>query len=177
MRAVTAAALAAFVCVAPLAARADAPPYPRAWAATQRYLNETTSPLNVFTVSMQVLSTGRYRIEVQNIAAASNFRYFAWVLPDGMTVERVLGTQSGDCGIFSGLISCIRELKHKGCGCGQRDLVVDFNAAVRLPIRAAGGYWIHLGLVTPYLDLPPTFSDLPICDLGEKSTPAHPCLS
>ena len=58
----------------------------------------------------------------------------------------------------------------------QRDLIVDFTASGREPTRAKGGYWIHYGLVTPYLDVPSTFNDLPICANGEKSTIAHPCM-
>src|SRR5204863_2497360 len=104
-----------------------------------------------------------------------NFRYFAWILPDGMTLQRVVRSD-GDCGISSGMISCTRKLAAPGCACSQADLVVDFTAAGREPTHVKGGHWVYYGLVTPYLDVPSTFNDVPICDIGEKSTSAHPCI-
>ena len=93
-----------------------------------------------------------------------------------MTLRRIVSSRAGTCGISSGMISCTRNLPARGCVCAQRDLVVDFAASGREPTRAKGGYWIYYGLVTPYLDVPSTFSDVPICEPGEKNTSAHPCL-
>jgi hypothetical protein len=132
--------------------------------------------LNPFAVTMHVIARDRYRIEVANARSRGNFRYFAWILADGMTLRQIVRTRGGNCGQSSGMISCTRKLAARSCGCTQRDLIVDFTALGREPTRAKGGYWIYYGLVTPYLDAPSTFSDVPICDLGEKSTGAHPCL-
>lgn len=185
MRAVVASVLAGAALALPVAASAK---YPQAWGATQQYLNGATAScagqapepggactqLEAFTVTMGVLSAGKYRLHVANMLPRSNFRYFAWLLPDGMTLTGVSGAHGGSCGTSSGMISCQRQLASTGSV--QGDLVVDFTASGRAPTRAKGGYWIHYGLVTPYLDVPPSFNDLPICDLGEKNTKAHPCL-
>jgi hypothetical protein len=171
-------------------ASAAARPHPEAYGATLKYLDSATSScvgqspapggectqLQPFAVTMRVLGIHRYRIEVGNTRSQANFRYFAWILPDGMTLRRIVGSRDGDCGISSGMISCTRRLVGRRCACSQRDLVVDFTATGRDPTRAKGGYWIHYGLVMPYLDLPSTFNDVPICDIGEKSTTEHPCL-
>ncbi len=184
MRAVIALVLGAAALALPVAAEAK---YPQAWGATQQYLAGATAScaaqhpeaggwctqLETFSVTMNVLATGRYRIQVANMVPRSNFRYFAWILPDGMTLTRVLGTRGGDCGTSSGMISCIRNLAAHGHR--QGNLVVDFTASGRAPTHAKG-YWIHYGFVTPFLDQPQAFNDLPICDLGEKSTKQHPCL-
>ena len=55
-------------------------------------------------------------------------------------------------------------------------MIVDCRATGVDPTGAKGGYWIHYGLVNPFLDVPSTFNDVPICDSGEKSTSAHPCV-
>ena len=68
------------------------------------------------------------------------------------------------------------EARRTRLGCERAGTIVDFTASGREPTRAKGGYWIHYGLVTPYLDVPSTFKDVPICEPGEKSTNAHPCL-
>jgi hypothetical protein len=175
----------------PITAARTPPTYPQAWAATQQYLQGATgscagqnprpggwcTQLTTFTVTMDVLATDRYRIEVANNVPHGNFRYFAYLLPGGMTLQRVLSARNGNCGTNVGIISCIRDLKPRNCSCAQRDLVVEFTASGRAPIRTVAGYWIHFGFVTPYLDQPTSFADLPICDLGEKSSKAHPCLA
>jgi hypothetical protein len=185
VRALIALVLAVTALALPLAAQAK---YPQAWGATQQYLAGATAScaaqhpeaggwctqLETFSVAMEVVATGRYRIEVANMVPRSNFRYFAYLLPDGMTLTRVLGANGGDCGTSSGMISCIRNLAVHGNK--QRDLVVDFTASGRAPVKAKAGYWIHFGFTTPYLDQPESFTDVPICDLGEKSTKEHPCL-
>jgi len=129
-----------------------------------------------FAVTMYVLATDSYRIDVANTGLRDSFRFFAWILPDGMSLRRIVSSRNGDCGISSGMISCTRERSAGSCACSQRDLIVDFVASGREPTRAKGGYWIHYGLVTPYLDDPSSFNDVPICQPGEKSTSAHPCL-
>jgi hypothetical protein len=180
---------AASVCLlASIASSAGARPHPEAYGATLQYLSAATSScqapgavrrctsLEPFVVTMRVVGAQSYRISISNTRVADHFRFFAWILPDGMTLQRIVSTRHGDCGISSGMISCVRRLPAQGCACSQRDLVVDFTARGRSPTRAKGGYWIHWGLVTPYLDVPSTFNDVPICQPGEKSTGAHPCL-
>jgi hypothetical protein len=182
-------ALAAFVCLfASVASGAGARPHPEAYGATLQYISAVTSSCQMpaavrrctsllpFAVTMHVVGAQRYRISISNTRASDQFRYFAWILPDGMTLQRIVSAREGDCGISSGMISCVRRLPARGCACSQSDLVVDFTAKGRSPTRAKGGYWIHWGLVTPYLDVPGTFNDVPICEIGEKSTSAHPCL-
>jgi hypothetical protein len=170
-----------------LAAGAAASSNPRAYGATLQYIAAATSScsksagadctsLEPFAVTMRVIRVDRYRLAVANTRSSGNFRYFAWILPDDMTLTRIVSARAGYCGIDSGMISCTRTLAARGCGCAQQDLIVDFTARGREPTRAKGGYWIHYGLVTPYLDTPSTFNDVPICDIGEKSTSAHPCL-
>src|SRR5579864_6220677 len=184
MRASVAVVLTVIGLTFPFAAEAK---YPQAWGATQKYLAGATAScaaqhpeaggwctqLETFSVTMDVLATGKYRLEVANMVPRSSFRYFAWLLPDGMTLTRVLGTSGGDCGTSSGMISCVRNVGAHGRK--QGNLVVDFTASGRAPTHAKG-YWIHYGFVTPYLDQQPSFNDLPICDLGQKSTKQHPCL-
>jgi hypothetical protein len=169
-------------------ASAGARPHPEAYGATLQYLRAAASScpgqlasgrcssLEPFAVTMRVVGAHGYRIDVANTRLTDNFRYFAWLLPDGMTLQRIVHSRAGDCGISSGMISCTRRLAARGCDCSQPNLVVDFTAAGRAPTRAVGGYWIHYGLVTPYLDVASTFNDVPICDLGQKSSRAHPCL-
>jgi hypothetical protein len=195
MRARIALAVSAAALSAPVAASAAVTSNPNALGATMQYLEAATAScyagqppgqlpapggsctgITPFTVVMRVVARDRYRIEVTNTRTTGNFRYFAWILADGMTLRRIVSTRGGSCGPSSGMISCTRRLAAGGCGCAQRDLIVDFTAGGREPTRAKGGYWIHYGLVTPYLDTPTTFNDLPICTPGEKSTSAHPCL-
>jgi hypothetical protein len=168
------------------AAAAAARPHPEAYAATIQYLRSATqscvkqaptpggfcTQLNTFTVTMTVLATNRYRIEVADMRHA-NFPFFAWLPADGMTLRRIASVRNGDCGISGGMITCWRT-SARGAGV-QPDLIVDFTATGLAPKRAKGGYWIHFGLVTPYLDVP-TFNDVPICDTGQTSTEQHPCL-
>ena len=183
--------LAAVAMLVPLAAQAAGPAYPQAWGAMQQYLNGATAScaaqgpgqqptpgaactqLETFSVSMRVEGTNRYLIRVSNMLPRNNFRYFAYLLPDGMTLTGVQGSWQGHCGTNGGMISCMRVIATRGA---QRDLIVEFTATGRAPIRAKKGYWIHFGFVTPFLDQPQSFSDVPICDLGEKSTRVHPCL-
>ncbi len=173
----------------PVAASAAVRSNPKAYGATLQYIRAATSgcgrpvvrgrscnALYPFTVTMRVIAQGRYRIGVTNTPSTGDFRYFAWLLADGMTLTRIVSTRGGSCGPSSGMISCTRKLAPRGCGCAQRDLIVDFTASGREPVRAKGGYWIHFGLVSPYLDVPSIFNDVPICDVGEKSTSAHPCV-
>jgi hypothetical protein len=174
-----------------VAAGAGARPHPEAYGATLQYIQAAVSScagqlppakgpgrcssLEPFAVTVRQVDTRTYRLDIANTRLTDNFRYFAWLLPDGMTLRRVVRSSDGDCGISSGMISCTRQLATRGCACSQPDLVVDFTAAGRAPTRAKGGYWVYHGLVTPYLDVPSSFSDVPICDIGEKSTNAHPC--
>jgi hypothetical protein len=180
----------AFIAALVLAPSAAARAHPEAYGATLEYIRAATSScpgqlparggrctsLEPFAVTMRAVGTHSYRIDIANTRLSDNFRYFAWILPDGMTLQRIVSSRDGDCGISSGMISCTRKLVARGCACSQPDLVVDFTAEGRAPTRARGGYWIHYGLVTPFLDAPSTFNDVPICDNGEKSTRAHPCL-
>ena len=173
----------------PVAASAAVRSNPYAYGATLQYIHAAESVcggrivpggscagLYPFTVTMRVIAQGRYRIGITNTPPTGNFRYFAWILADGMTLRRIVSTRGGSCGPSSGMISCTRKLAQHGCRCAQRDLIVDFTASGREPVRAKGGYWIHFGLVTPSLDVPSTFNDVPICQPGENSTSAHPCL-
>jgi hypothetical protein len=129
-----------------------------------------------FVVSMRVLRRDHYRIDVQNQFPRSNYAYFAWILPDGMTLKRVGTSVEGSCGIRAGMIACTRKQVAHGCGCRQQDLVVDFTATGREPKHTKAGYWIFYGLVTPFLDQTPSFTDVNFCDLGQKSTKQHPCI-
>ena len=165
-------------------------PYAYAYGATLKYIDSSTkscaeqhpqrggqcTQYEPFSVTMQVLRRDHYRIEIANARAVSNFAYFAWILPDGMTLRRIARTHEGSCGIRQGMIACTRQLKAHGCGCAQRDLVVDFTATGREPTHAKGGYWIYYGFVAPYLDQAPPFTDASFCDIGQKSTKQHPCV-
>jgi hypothetical protein len=178
---------AAFSLFISITADVAARPHPQAYAATLEYIRTATSScpgqlpssggrctsLEPFAVTMRAVGTHSYRINIGNTRLTDSFRYFAWLLPDGMTLKRIVSVRAGDCGISGGMISCERRVAAQR---RQPDLVVDFTATGRTPTRAKGGYWIHYGLVTPYLDAPSTFNDVPICDIGEKSTSAHPCL-
>jgi hypothetical protein len=178
-------AAAVGLCIS-ISAVAAARPHPQAYGATLKYISAVTSScfggggqctsLEPFAVTMRVVGARSYRISISNTRLADRFRFFAWVMPDGMTLERIVSSREGDCGNSSGMISCTRQLPAHGCACSQPDLVVAFTAQGRAPTRAKGGYWIHYGFVTPYLDVPSTFNDVPICEAGEKSTSAHPCL-
>jgi hypothetical protein len=157
-------------------------PYENAWGATLNYIAAATKGcpsacLEPFSVTLHVVKRDNYRLKISNTRSTSNFAYFAWILPDGMTVTHVLASHQGSCAIRDGAIACTRALAANGCKCAQQDLEVDFTATGREPRRAAGGYWIHYGLITPYLDVPTAFSDLPLCPAGQQSTPDHPCQS
>src|SRR5579864_389739 len=135
MRALVVLVLAGVALAVPVAASAA---YPQAWGATQQYLNAATSScaglapkpggactqLETFTVTMGVLAFGKYRLEVQNMVPHGNFQYFAWLLPDGMTLTGVTGAHGGSCGTSGGMISCKRVLAAHGRA--QRNLVVNF---------------------------------------------------
>jgi hypothetical protein len=162
---------AAFVSVAMfviVGASAGAGSNPKAYQATLGYIAKATAscsgPLPIpggggctvlepFTVTMYVRGRDRYRIDVVNTSSAANYRYFAWLLPTGMTLRRIMDSRGGSCEIDNAMISCTRNLTAENCGCPQQDLSVEFTALGREPTRARGGYWIHYGLVTPYLDL------------------------
>ena len=157
-------------------------PYDHAWGATLGYIAAATRAcpskdtcLEPFSVTIHTVRRDKYRLEISNTKPTSNFAYFAWLLPDGMTATRVLGSRQGSCAIRDGVIACTRALAAHGCSCAQEDLEVDFTARGREPKLAPGGYWIHYGLVTPYLDVPTAFSDVPICPAGQQSTADHPC--
>jgi hypothetical protein len=177
--------LAALAAIAAQAATSDArvsDPYDNAWGATQSYIAAATKScppgstcLEPFSVTLHTVQRDKYRLEISNTRATSNFAYFAWILPDGMTLTRVLGSHQGSCAIRNGMLVCTRALAAHGCKCTQEDLEVDFTATGREPTRAPGGYWIHYGLVTPYLDVPTVFADAPLCTPGQKSTADHPC--
>jgi hypothetical protein len=168
-------------------AHAGPDPLARAYSVTEGYLQsakfscasqphadaELCTQLEPFTVTMHVRTVDHYRIDVSNTHRDSNYRYFAWLLPPGMKLTRIVTSHDGTCGIRDGKIACTRALAAPRCDCSQRDLVVVFTATGREPTRAKGGYLIHYGLVTPILD--PLNRRAPVCRAGQANTPAQPC--
>jgi hypothetical protein len=92
----------------------------RAYTATRGYLRSSTAScagqnpkpggfctiLEPFAVSERVIATDQYRIDVTNLTQKGNFRFFGWILPEGMTLLRIRSTSGGAC---SSAGSCLRE--------------------------------------------------------------------
>ena len=53
-------------------------------------------------------------------------------------------------------------------------IIVNFTATGRQPTWT-GSYWIHYGVIGSVQVQQSTFSDLPLCKKGQKSSTAHPC--
>lgn len=133
-----------------------------------------------YSMIVRVLGTDSYQIEVDNTNPTKTVKSFTWTPPSGMTVTAVTSATGGKCDVTGGIISCKGSLGAAPCTCVGGSMLVNFTAKGREPTWA-NGYWIHYGVVGA-LDITsstpvkvPTFSDLPACAKGQKSTKARPC--
>jgi len=142
-------------------------------------LNSSPIP---FVMVVRILSTDHYQVEVQNTNPHSFIKSFDWSPPGGLTVTAVTTAQGGTCKLDGlGGISCAGKALPSTCdGCVGSSMVVNFTATGLEP-TFANGFWTYYGVVggvqitgtTPIQK--PTFSDLPTCAKGKKSTPSHLC--
>jgi len=142
-------------------------------------LNSTPVP---YVMVVRILSTDHYQVEVQNTDSHSFIKSFDWSPPGGLTVTAVTGSQGGTCKLDGlGGISCSGKALPSTCdGCVGSSMVVNFTAKGLEP-TFANGFWTYYGVVggvqvTGTIPIQkPTFSDLPTCAKGKKSTPSHLC--
>lgn len=131
---------------------------------------------------VRVVSTDHYQIEVQNTESTNFVRSFVYTPPGGLTITAVTSVQGGTCTLAYGGINCIGKIIPATCsGCVGASMTVNFTATGLEP-TFANGFWTYYGVVggleiTGTIPVEkPTFSDLPICAKGQKSTKGHLCL-
>jgi len=121
-------------------------------------------------------SAGKYQVEIDNSNPTRFVSSFDWTPPSGMTVTAVTSSIGGKCNLSSdGIVIC------KGLAAPPKSatsmggaIIVNFTATGRQP-QWTGSYWIHYGVVGSVQVQTSTFSDLPLCKKGQKSTAATPC--
>jgi hypothetical protein len=135
-----------------------------------------------YVMVVRIISTDHYQVEVQNTNPQSFIKSFEWFPPGGLTVTAVTGSQGGTCKLDGlGGISCSGKALPSTCdGCVGSSMTVNFTAKGLEPTYA-NGFWTYYGVVggvqvTGTIPIQkPTFSDLPTCAKGKKSTPSHLC--
>jgi hypothetical protein len=135
------------------------------------------------------ISPGTYQLDVQNTSGIGYIDTFTWHAPINLTITAVTKSVGGKCTLVGGDIQCSGKVAPPKCTClPGGDLVVTFTANGLEP-SFANGYWTYYGIVGAYLQIQqmtpvpyhipsalPSFTDLPVCKKGQKSTKASPCL-
>lgn len=119
---------------------------------------------------------GKYQVEIENGNPTRFVSSFVWTPPSGMNVTAVTGSIGGICRLTGdGVIVCkgLAAPPDSSTSVGG-DIIVNFTAAGRQPTWT-GSYWIHYGIIGTVQVQTSTFSDLPVCKKGQKSTKALPC--
>ena len=131
-----------------------------------------------YAMVMRVLddASGKYQVEIDNSNPTRFVSSFDWTPPSGMTVTAVTGSIGGRCNLTSDNIIICKGLAappKSATGMGG-SIIVNFTATGRQP-QWTGSYWIHFGVIGSVQVKTSTFSDLPLCKKGQKTTAAHPC--
>ena len=120
---------------------------------------------------------GKYQVEIDNANPLKVVSSFRWTPPGGMNVTSITGSFGGRCQLDTGAIVCKGGAApaESMTGLGGH-IIVNFVATGRQPTWM-GSYWIHWGVLGSVQVKQSTFSDLPVCKKGQKSSKAHPCTS
>jgi hypothetical protein len=132
---------------------------------------------------------GSYQLEVQNTSGIGYIDAFNWAPPVDLIITAVTSTEGGKCALVGGSIECTGKVPPPKCTCqAGGSLTVNFTAKGLEP-TFANGYWTYYGFsgarlqiqqVTPVpYHIPsalPTFTDLPVCKKGQRTTKARPCV-
>jgi|SRR5581483_3697229 len=131
------------------------------------------------------LSAGRtpheFRVTVSNTSTIGFVNAFYWVPPRGMTLIKVVGSDSGHCVVDPApapKISCNGlRLKPPTCTCrgdgGQ--LVISFLASKDPGMLGGASAVVAATPVLKVIPAVPPAPDVQACGKGEKSTAAEPC--
>jgi len=134
------------------------------------------------------VSPGSYQLEVQKTSGIGFINAFSWDPPVNLTITAVTSTVGGKCTLQGGGIECTGNVAPPKCTClAGGSLTVSFTAKGLEP-TFANGYWTYYGFSGARLQIQqmtpvpyhipsalPTFTDVPLCKKGQKSTKARPC--
>jgi hypothetical protein len=149
---------------------------------------EHTSSADALSV-FRSLGNHHYQLMVSNTSAIGFINTFTWVPPPGVTIKAVT-SGTGLCHLSGGAISCRLALRPPTCTCrGDGGTVaVSFIADVGADgnghtYEVANGFLrIDSETPVPYIipssprQRPSDNADLPVCEKGQSSTAAKPCL-
>jgi hypothetical protein len=137
------------------------------------------------------LGANRYEVIITNVSHVGFVNHFTWTPPPAMTITSLTQDGHGRCELSRRVISCRLALHPPTCTCkgDGGTLRLGFTARWRRDVagkaasQPAEGY-IDVTSVTPVpylipsspLQNPSENADLPICENGQPSTPAHPCI-
>jgi hypothetical protein len=131
-----------------------------------------------YTMTIRVLdeSAGKYQVEIDNENPTKFVSSFNWTPPSGMTVVAVTSSVGGRCHLTGdGIVVCTgAALPASSTTTMGGSILVNFTATGRQPTWT-GSYWIHYGVIGSVQVQESTFSDLPLCKKGQKSSAAHAC--
>lgn len=153
-------------------------------AGTSAHASDPNVRVNVpYVMTVRILDeiAGKYQVEFDNTNPAKLIDDFKWTPPGGMTISAINSTTGGRCLILEGIIECKGQWRPASCDSGEcigGSMKVDFTATGKQPTfvqTSYGGYWNHYGVIGTIVVHTATFSDLPLCKKGQKSTRAHPC--
>jgi hypothetical protein len=121
-------------------------------------------------------AAGKYQVEIENENPTKFVSGFNWTPPSGLTVVAITSTIGGRCRLTGdGIVICTgAALPADSAESMGGSIIVNFTATGRQPTWT-GSYWIHYGVLGSVQVKQSTFSDLPLCKKGQKSTAAHPC--
>ena len=119
---------------------------------------------------------GKYQVEIENGNPTKFVSSFNWTPPSDMKVTAVTGSIGGRCHLTGdGIVTCTGLALPAGSYTTMGGaIIVNFTATGRSPTWT-GSYWIHYGVIGSVEVQQSSFSDLPLCKKGQKSTAAHPC--
>ncbi len=131
-----------------------------------------------FSMTVRVLdeSAGKYQVEIANENPTKFVAGFNWTPPGGMTVTAITSSIGGSCHLpGDGVVVCTGSAVPANSFTAMGgSIIVNFTATGRQPTWT-GSYWIHYGMVGSVQVQQSTFSDVPLCKKGQKSTTARPC--
>jgi hypothetical protein len=122
-----------------------------------------------------------FRVTVTNTSTIGFVNSFYWVPPSGMTLIKVVGSNSGHCivdGSPTPKISCDGlKLKPPTCTCrgDGGELVISFLASKDPGMLAGSSAVVSATPVLKVIPAVPPGPDVRPCSNGEKSTAAEPC--
>jgi hypothetical protein len=121
-------------------------------------------------------AAGKYEVEVENENPTKFVSRFSWTPPSGLAITQITSSTGGRCLLTGdGIVTCVGLAAPAGSVTTMGgSIVVRFNATGLEPTWA-GSYWIHHGVLGSVKVTQSTFTDLPLCKTGQKSTAARPC--